>query len=64
VAIAPGEAISLVSLMAVKLPFAPTALGWLMVVLLSAAALSKDGNDGPPGEAPKDTLAWRTPVLL
>src|SRR5262245_56344299 len=62
VAIEPGEAISLVSLIAAKPPFAPTLLSWATV--LRAAELSKDGNDGPAGEVPKVTPVWSTPLAL
>lgn len=61
-AILPGEPISEASLTAAKAPFTPTSLSWVIVVSLSAFALSNVLN-GLSGEMPKITVAFRKPVL-
>ena len=60
----PGEPISFVSFTAAAAPSVPIALSVVIVELFRPAALLKVGKSGPPGEAPKLTLACSRPVAL
>ena len=59
----PGEPISAAEFTATKAPLTLTALNWVMFALFNPPPLSKVAN-GPTGDAPNETLACNTLLLL